>query len=212
MIRINLLKPESKDLKEGLAVAGPEIKAKKAFPLTSIFAVAIIALLAGAFFLQKRTINQEKDRLQAAQAEKKKLEYVVAKLAELETQKAVYERKIGLISQLQAQRDSAVNILDELSKKLPDWVWLTDVTSQGQMIQIKGNALSNNLVADYIYNLESSPHFAGVNLISSNQKSGRGTQFLEFSLTLNYVLPEGAMPVPKKSTAKPTPKAKTKKR
>jgi len=212
MIRINLLKPESKDLKEGPAVAGPETKAKKAFPLASIFAVALIAILAGAFFLQKRTINQEKDRLQTAQAEKKKLEYVVAKLAELESQKAVYERKIGLISQLQAQRDSAVNILDELSKKLPDWVWLTEVNCQGQMIQIKGNALSNNLVADYIYNLESSPHFAGVNLISSTQKSGRGTQYLEFSLTLSYVLPEGAMPAPQKATAKPTPKAKTKKR
>jgi Tfp pilus assembly protein PilN len=212
MIRINLLKPESKDLKEGPAVAGPEIKAKKAFPLTSIFALAIIAILAGAFFLQKRMVSQERDRLQAAQAEKKKLEYVVAKLAELEAQKAVYERKIGLINQLQAQRDSAVTILDEISKKLPDWVWLTDVSSQGQVIQIKGNALSNNLIADYIYNLESSAHFANVNLISSTQKSGRGAQYLEFSLTLNYMLPEGALPTPKKPTAKPTPKAKTKNR
>jgi Tfp pilus assembly protein PilN len=208
MIRINLLKPESKDFKEGPAVAGPEIKVKKAFPLTAIFTLAIIAILAGAFILQKRMIGQEKDRLQTAQAEKKKLEYVVAKLAELETQKAVYERKIGLIEQLRAQKDSAVVILDELSKRIPDWVWLTDVSSQGQMIQVKGNALSNNLIADYIYNLESSPHFSGVNLISSAQKSGRGAQYLEFSLTLNYVLPEGALPAPKKPTAKPTPKTK----
>jgi Tfp pilus assembly protein PilN len=212
MIRINLLKPESKDFKEGLAAPGPEIKSKKAFPLTSIFTLLIIAILAGAFFLQKRMVSQERDRLQAAQAEKKKLEYVVAKLAELEKQKAVFERKIGLINQLRAQQDSAVTILDELSKKLPDWVWLTEVSSQGQMIQIKGNALSNNLIADYIYNLESSDHIANVNLISSAQKSGRGAQFLEFSLTMNYVLPEGALPPPQKPAAKPTPKAKIKKR
>lgn len=208
MIRINLLKPESKEFKEGPAVAGPEIRAKKAFPLTSIFALAILAILAGGFFLQKRMVSQEKERLQAAQAEKKKLEYVVAKLAELEQQKAVYMRKIGLISQLRAQQDSAVVILDELSKRLPDWVWLTDVSSQGQMIQIKGNALSNNLIADYIYNLESSDHLANVNLISSTQKSGRGAEYLEFSLTLNYVLPEGALPISQKPAGKPTPKAK----
>jgi Tfp pilus assembly protein PilN len=208
MIRINLLKPESKDLKEGPAVAGPEIRAKKAFPLGTIFSVAVIAVLAGGFFLQKRMISQEKDRLQAAQAEKKKLEYVIAKLAELEKQKAVFERKIGLINQLRAQKDSAVTILDELSKKLPDWVWLTDLSSQGLLIQMKGNALSNNLIADYIYNLESSPHFANVNLISSTQKSGAGTQFLEFSLTLNYVLPEGALPPPQKPAAKPTAQTK----
>jgi Tfp pilus assembly protein PilN len=212
MIRINLLKPESKEFKEGPAAPGPEVGPKRAFPLTTIFAVAILAILAGGFFLQKRMVNQERDRLQAAQAEKKKLEYVVAKLAELEKQKAVFERKIGLINQLRALKDSAVTILDELSKKLPDWVWMTDVNSQGQMIQVKGNALSNNLIADYIYNLESSPHFANVNLISSTQKSGRGAQFLEFSLTLNYVLPEGALPPPQKPAVKAAPKAKIKKR
>ncbi|OGD18154.1 MAG: hypothetical protein A2Y69_02340 [Candidatus Aminicenantes bacterium RBG_13_59_9] len=208
MIRINLLKPESKDFREGPAAAGPEIRVKKAFPFSAVFAVAIIALLAAGFFLQKRMISQERDRLQTAQAEKKKLEYVIAKLAELEKQKAVFERKIGLINQLRAQKDSAVVILDELSRKLPDWVWLTELSSQGQTIQIKGNALSNNLIADYIYNLESSPHFANVNLISSTQKSGRGAQYLEFSLTLTYVLPEGALPPAQKPAAKPAPKKK----
>ncbi len=210
MIRINLLKPESKEFREGPAAPGPEIRAKKAFPLTSIFILLLIAVLAAAFFLQKGMISRERDRLQTAQAEKKKLEYVIAKLAELENQKAVFERKISLINQLRAQKDSAVVILDELSKDLPDWVWLTEVSFQGQLIQIKGNALSNNLIADFIYNLENSAHFATVNLISSTQRTGRSAQFLEFSLTLNYVLPEGAQP-PQKPAAKPTPKAKTKK-
>jgi Tfp pilus assembly protein PilN len=131
---------------------------------------------------------------------------VIAKLAELEKQKGVYERKIGLINQLRAQKDSAVTILDELSQKLPDWVWLTDLSSQGQLIQMKGNALSNNLIADFIYNLESSPRFANVNLISSTQRTGRGAQYFEFSMTLNYVLPEGAVP----PVQKPAPKAKIK--
>jgi len=210
MIRINLLKPESKEFREGPAAPGPEIRAKKAFPLTSIFILLLIAVLAAAFFLQKGMISRERDRLQTAQAEKKKLEYVIAKLAELENQKAVFERKISLINQLRAQKDSAVVILDELSKDLPDWVWLTEVSFQGQLIQIKGNALSNNLIADFIYNLENSAHFATVNLISSTQRTGRSAQFLEFSLTLNYVLPEGAQP-PQKPAAKPTAKAKTKK-
>ena len=210
MIRINLLKPESKEFREGPAAPGPEIRAKKVFPLTSIFILLLIAVLAVAFFLQKGMISRERDRLQTAQAEKKKLEYVIAKLAELENQKAVFERKISLINQLRAQQDSAVVILDELSKNLPDWIWLTEVSFQGQLIQIKGNALSNNLIADFIYNLENSAHFATVNLISSTQRTGRSAQFLEFSLTLNYLLPEGAQP-PQKPAAKPTPKAKTKK-
>ncbi len=209
MIRINLLKPESKEFREGPAVPGPEFRAKKPFPFTSVFALLLIVVLAAGFLLQRRMINQERERLQAAQAEKQKLEYVIAKLDELEKQKAVFERKIGLINQLRALQDSAVTIMDELSRRLPDWVWLTEVSSQGQMIQIKGNALSNNLIADYIYNLESSPHLSNINLISSTQRSGRNAQFLEFSLTLNYVLPEAALPPPQKTPVKPKPKAKT---
>jgi Tfp pilus assembly protein PilN len=209
MIRINLLKPESKEIREAPAVAGPEIKAKKPFPLTTVFVVLIAAVLAAAFVLQKRMISQEKTRLQTAQEEKAKLQYVVAKLEELEQQKAVYEKKISLIVQLRALQDSAVKIMDELSRKLPDWVWLTELSFSGQTIQIKGNALSNNLIADYIYNLENSPHFANVNLISSAQKSGRNTQFLEFSMTLSYVLPEAALALTKpeaKTKAKPQSK------
>ncbi len=208
MIRINLLKPESKEFKEGPAAPGPEFVPKKPFPLTSVFVLALIVVLAAAFFLQKRMISQEQDRLQAAQAEKKKLEYVIAKLDELERQKAVFERKIGLIRQLRALQDSAVTIMDELSKTLPDWVWLTEVSFQGQTIQIKGNALSNNLIADYIYNLENSPHLTTVNLISSTQRSVQNAQFLEFSMTLSYVLPEAAKPPPKKAAAKPKPTAR----
>jgi len=203
MIRINLLKPESKEIREAPAIAGPEIKAKKAFPLTTVVILFIAAVLAAAFFLQKRMISQERTRLQTAQEEKAKLQYVVAKLEELEQQKAVFEKKINLIIQLRAQQDSAVKIMDELSRKLPEWVWLTELTCDGLTIQLKGNALSNNLIADYIYNLENSPHFANVNLISSAQKSGRNTQYLEFSMTLSFVLPEAAL-------AQPKPEAKTK--
>ncbi len=211
MIRINLLKPETKEIKEGPALPGPEIGAKKAFPLTTVIILLIIVVLAAAFFLQKRAISQEKARLQTAQAEKQKLQYVVAKLDELEKQKAVFERKINLIKQLRAQQATAVKIMDEVSTRLPEWVWLIDFSYEGQMIQMKGNALSNNLIADFIYNLQNCPSFANVNLISSIQKSGRSAQYLEFSLTLNYVLPEGALPQ-EKPAAKAKPKPKPRKR
>lgn len=212
MIRINLLKPEVKDIREAPALAAPEVKVKRGFPLTTLVFILIIAALAAAFYLQRQMVSREKARLANAQQEKSRLQYVVAKLQELEQQKAVYEKKITLISQLRAQQDKAVNIMDELSRKLPEWVWLTELTCDGQNIQLKGNALSNNLIADYIYNLENSPHFDNVNLISSAQKSGRNTQYLEFSLTLSYRLPEAAQALLKKPAAKTKSSPQAKKR
>ena len=88
--------------------------------------------------------------------------------------------------------------MDELSKHLPDWTWLTEVGYENMIITVKGNALSNNLVADYIFNLENSPVFKNVNLISSTQKTGQTgpEQYLEFSLNMEFVLPPGAVAAP----------------
>jgi len=194
MIRINLLKPEAKEFKEGPSLPGPEVRAKKAFPITGVVAVLIIGVLAAAFFWQKSMINREQNLLTTAQAEKQKLQYVLAKLDELSQQKALFERKIALITQLRAQQETAVRILDEISRRLPDWVWLTDLNFDGQLIDVRGNALSNNLIADYIYNLRNCPFFSNVNLISSAQKAGGSAQYMEFALTVNFVLPQAAQP------------------
>ena len=194
MIRINLLKPESKEVREGPAVPGPEVKARKPFPLTSVVVLLVIIVLAAAFFWQKAMIGKEQRLLAAAQAEKQKLQYVTAKLEELSQQKALFERKIALITQLRAQQETAVRILDAVSRRLPDWVWLTDLNFDGQLVDVRGNALSNNLIADFIFNLRNYENFAGVNLISSAQKTVGGTQYMEFALTVNYKLPLAAQP------------------
>lgn len=209
MIRINLLKPETKEIGEVKAAAPVEVKPRARLGnLGALILILAVAGLGAYYFIQKKNMDQERELLARAQQEKEKLQYVTQKLDEVQNQKANLERKITLINWLKAQQDRPVRLMDALSRNIPDWVWLTEATYGPQGVQIKGKALSNNLIADYIYNLESSPHFSGVNLISSAQKSGRGAQYLEFSLTLNYVLPEGALPAPKKPTAKPTPKTK----
>jgi len=77
-------------------------------------------------------------------------------------------------------------------------------------IQIKGRALSNNLVADYISGLESSAQIMNVNLISSTQKTTQGDQYLEF--TLRAVLEKKPEPVPPPAPAEPAAKPATKKK
>ncbi len=78
-------------------------------------------------------ISKEQRLLAVAQAEKEKLQYVTAKLEELSQQKALFERKIALITQLRAQQETAVRIMDAVSRRLPDWVWLTDLNFDGQL-------------------------------------------------------------------------------
>jgi len=187
MIRINLLQPEKKEIREGAITPPTELKEKKRIPMYSIIILIAIIVIGGLYFNQKKTFNREQELLKNAQEERNKLKDVLVKLEQLENQKNLYEQKINLITQLKSRQEIAVRIMDELSKHIPDWVWLTEVSYKNQLINIKGKALSNNLIADYIFNLEEkSPYFHSVNLIGSTQKSTKKNRYHEFSLTAGY--------------------------
>ncbi len=190
MIRINLLKPEKKEIREEPLGIAPEIKEKKKTPVASLLILLAIGAVAVLYFLQDKAINTETELLNAAQAEKQKLQYVLSALEKLEAQKSTLERKINLINLLKSRQEIAVRTMDELSKNIPGWVWLTETSYNAQEITIKGRALSNNLIADYVYSLENSPLLSNVKIVSITQRSTQTDNvYLEFSLTALYDLP-----------------------
>jgi type IV pilus assembly protein PilN len=210
MIRINLLKPETKDIKETAAVSGaPKVKAQN--PGNLVLLLLVIGL--GAFyFFQQKAFDRERSLLATAQQEKKDLQYVEAALEQQRQARASLDQKISLIENLNAQRDLAPRLMDEFSRRLPDWVWLTSLNYDAKGIQITGRALSNNLVADYITALEASPQIMNVNLVSSTQKTSKSDQYVEFILRAMVekkpeVVPAKTEPAAKpESAAKPAPK------
>ncbi len=186
MIRINLLKPEAKELPA--EEARREIKP----PKMSLIYLLVVFAAAALFFYQRSAFNKEGGLLEDALAEKNKLSDVLGKLEEAQKLKSLFERKINLINQIKPRQQVAVRIMDELSKHIPYYVWLSEATYDNQKVHIKGRALSNNLIADYIYSLETSPYFINVNLLSSTQRTSRDNQYLEFALNATYV----AQPAP----------------
>jgi Tfp pilus assembly protein PilN len=192
MIKINLIKPQPKDL-PGLHanVSDSEDRAKRKNPppIYSLVIFGLIVICGILFIQQKNGLKREISLLNDIKAEKNKLKNVLTVMEQLEIQKTIFERKIALINDLKGQQQTPVIILEELSNGIPDWVWLTEATYEKKYILIKGKALSNNLIADYIYKLEESPYFDKVNFISSTQKKNRGTDYFEFSLTAKFSLP-----------------------
>jgi Tfp pilus assembly protein PilN len=200
MIRINLLKPERKEIRETTAAPIPEFKERRRQPIAGVVVLLALVAIVALFFYQRDALTKENNLLRDAQAEKKSLQDVVVKLDELEKQRNLFKRKIRVITQLQSRQENAVIIMDELSKHLPNWVWLTELGFSAQEVLVKGRAVSNNLIADYIFNLEESPYFRSVNLISSTQRRVRNNQYLEFSLTAVFVGPSLTSPVSEEPT------------
>lgn len=212
MIRINLLKPETKDIKEQAAVApgAPEVAVKKQPRLGSLIFLVLIVALGAVLYFQRQAFSREEELLATAKAEKSKLQYVTAKLEEQRKLKASLERKINLINDLRAQQATAVKIMDTLSRSLPDWVWLTEVAYDSKGLQIKGKALSNNLIADFMTSLENSPVLANVALGQSTQRKSQRNEYLEF--TLSAALEKKPEPAPAAVKPAPADKAAPKKK
>jgi len=79
-----------------------------------------------------------------------------------------------------------VNILKEISQNLPQWVWLTETKYKNRQIDLTGKALENNLIADFISNLENSDYIGAVELVSSSQKRDGGNTYFEFKMKARY--------------------------
>lgn len=210
MIRINLLKPENKDIRETVVAAGlSEEGGKKSPNLGNLVFLVLVIGLGLFYFFQQKAFTRENTLLTKARHEKSQLQYVEAKLEEQRKARESLDKKINLIESLNAKRDLAPRLMDELNRRLPEWVWLSELTYDDKGIQIKGRALSNNLIADYIGNLEASPQLMNVNLVSSTQRTTQGDQYLEFSL--RAVLEKKPEPVPAPAQAEPAAKPADKK-
>lgn len=202
MIRINLLKPEKKE--SAVLERTEREKTPATLPLF-FFSVVVIAIVL--LFFQKNSFKRQNNFLQVAQEEKNTLKEVEATLDQVEKQISTIIKKIDLINQLKLNQDTAVRIMDELSKNIPSWISLTETIFDGKVVRIKGKALTNKLIAEYLYNLDKIPSFQNVNLVSSIQRVIQNNKFYEFSLNATYVPP--SKPKPEPPTKKETEKVKT---
>jgi type IV pilus assembly protein PilN len=209
MIRINLLKPETKDKEPDVTRGAAEEAVKKGPNLGNLIFLALVIGLGAFYFFQRKAFDRENALLATARQEKSQLQYVEAKLEEQRKARESLDKKITLIESLNAQRDFAPRLMDELSRRLPDWVWLNEVTYDEKGIQIRGRALSNNLISDYISSLEASPQVMNVNLVSSQQRTTQGDQYLEF--LMRAVVEKKPEPVPAPVKTEPAAKPADKK-
>ncbi len=194
MIRINLLKEEPKA--PIITKEEEVVKERKPFPMTSLIGLFVIVAIALGY-LQLNAIKKERNLLNVAETEKNKLKDVLTKLETVQAQQDLIFRKIELINQLKAKQGIAVSILDEISKQIPQWVWLTEVSFSRQQIQIRGRATDNSVIADYVYNLETSPYFTNVDLKSTTRRTTRNNEYFDFSLSAAYVAPQISQPLTK---------------
>ncbi len=185
MIKINLLKPEKKEISTaGEAPSYLEEPREKRVSMAAVAGAVAITLgtIGLLYFLQSGKLRNEREQLENRKLKKEELAKVLLKLADVEKTKAELDAKIKIINELKMRQKDTVIMMDRLSRCLPDWVWLTDLNFVGGTLSISGKALTNNLIVDFINNLTNSSYFLNVQLKTSQSKKVGGTEVFEFKL------------------------------
>jgi type IV pilus assembly protein PilN len=106
---------------------------------------------------KRRHLDQE---IGKARLEAERLKSIIEEVKGYEAKKESLEAKIKLINDLKTNQKGPVRLMDEVSKALPDLVWLTSLDVSGNQITMRGRTLSPNAVSTYLENLKKSPFFA----------------------------------------------------
>jgi type IV pilus assembly protein PilN len=155
---------------------------------------------------KKRHLDEE---IGKAREEVARLRSIIEEVKGYEDKKKSLEEKIALINNLKTNQKGPVRLMDEVSKALPDLVWLTDMQITGDQLTLKGRTLSPNAVATYLENLKKSPYFAEPVFKNLGREAGpQGIYSWEMAVTFTHGKPTSGpaapgAPAPGKPGAKP---------
>ena len=112
-----------------------------------------VAIAGGVYLWYQGQIADQQGRNQYLQGELKKVDEQIKEIASIEGEIAALRARQKAVEDLQADRNLPVHLLNEVSKQLPDGVYLTALKQQDQSVSIAGVAQSNERVSELLRNL-----------------------------------------------------------
>lgn len=173
MIRINLL---------------PAREARRRVELRRQLQVAVLVVVVAlgggvwGYMAQNSNLEAHQQELAGIQAEVKRLEAVIKEVQKFETRQALLDKKVGAIEDIKTNQRRPARLLDDISRSLPDQMWLISIKDTGTGIQISGRAFDNVGIAAFMENLERTHSFGNVELVETKSELLQGRQVVAFTV------------------------------
>jgi len=175
MVTINLLPIKS------------ELRKRAIIQHALVGGIALVVLLGSIASIQI-SMQAKRDNLNQQIADSKvelaRLTKEAQQIEEFKKQKEDLERKLKIISDLNAQKSGPVEVLDQLSLMVPEKAWLTSVNNSGASLVIEGVAVDNPTIAHFMKSLQSSQYFKEVELVLSQQEGGNQKFVIKCKISL----------------------------
>ncbi len=168
MIEINLLPEEKRKRKKELSMPSLSfnVPGNMMFYAGIGAFVVLIILMIIIHFSQVGSIKRLNGKIDDKRTELKKLQEEKKKVENMKAKQTTINNKIETIKKLAVNRFVYPKFLDELSRNMPDYLWLEDMTISGSSIIISGKTFSNLMITDFLTNLKKMSEFIDGNSIS----------------------------------------------
>lgn len=139
------------------------------------------------FFVLSSKIDRKQEEIRVAQREVDELKPVIEEVQQYEAKLKELNRKVDVITTLKDNQRGPVVILDEVSRALPDLLWLTAMDVSPTSISLRGTAFNTSAVANFIDNLDRVEAFREPVLQDATRARSRSaTELYNYRLTVGY--------------------------
>ena len=180
MIRINLLPVRESRRLEAV---------KRELILGGLVGFIVAGVCAAMFIVVQAKVSDMRAQNAQLQQEIDNLKAIVARVDEIDQLKGELQRKLDVIAALKRNKTGPVHLLDELAEATPEKLTLGSLTEAGGRLTIEGYAVSNEVISQFLSNMENSEWFDEVYLIEIDQDERAGYKIKVFSVTARLVVP-----------------------
>ena len=149
MIRINLLGTERKQAKKAPAF---DLGQRLTVACSLILVASVVGIGWWYWTLQNESARVDNESV-VKTAEAARLQSLLAEVQKFEAQRTQLQQRVQLIEQLRSGQSVPVQLLDHVSKSLPDMLWLTDMNQEGGSVTIEGRSTTLIALSDFVANL-----------------------------------------------------------
>lgn len=174
MIRINLLPVKTSRRQE---------EVRNELLVTALATAVAVLLVVGGLVIQRASLNALEAENAKLQRDIEHKQEILREVEEMEKMQGELKKKLTVIAALKRNKTGPVMMLDQLSQATPEKLQIVSLDEKGGRVELTGLAVSNEVISQFLSNLEKSPRFTDVFLNGIDQTEENGVKLKNFSIS-----------------------------
>ncbi|MBN1550111.1 type 4a pilus biogenesis protein PilO [bacterium] len=134
------------------------------------------------------TIKEKDEVIRRKEKAVQELQIIIDQVLKYEHDRDILQNRLNTIETLKKNQSGPVRLLDEINRRIPENVWLSQLQTAGNLVTIRGFSLTQVGIGDFMGAMDASPYFSNVRLKISTLRQNKGRATYEFELDFQFTV------------------------